>query len=232
MSNDGVPAPARAKAGRSKGRRRHEALVTLIVDIALPAGSYYLFRGVGLGSYLSLVLAAALPAAAALARLVWWRELDRLAVYVTAVMMLSLAVSILSSSPRALLAREAWLTGFTGLWFLASAWTRRPLAFLYSRPLLERRTAPPGVSWDLLWERQPRFRRLWQVGTLLWGIALLVDSAIRVIMAYSLPVDVVPGLGTALYGGTSLLLIVITNVYYRAAGLYDKRSALYELEGS
>jgi uncharacterized membrane protein (DUF485 family) len=46
-------------------------------------------------------------------------------------------------------------------------------------------------------------------------------------MAYTLPVDSVPALGTALYVATAVVLIVITNVYYFRAGLYDRRSALY-----
>ena len=46
-------------------------------------------------------------------------------------------------------------------------------------------------------------------------------------MAYTLPVDTVPALNTALYAVTSLVLIVITNVYYTAVGLYRPDSALY-----
>lgn len=36
----------------------------------------------------------------------------------------------------------------------------------------------------------------------------------------------------ALYGATSLLLIVITNVYYALAGVYDEDSALYRRAGA
>jgi hypothetical protein len=46
-------------------------------------------------------------------------------------------------------------------------------------------------------------------------------------MAYVLPVDQVPGLGTALYVVTSAVLIGLTNGYYFAAGLYRASSALY-----
>lgn len=46
-------------------------------------------------------------------------------------------------------------------------------------------------------------------------------------MAYTLPPDSVPALGTALYVVTSVVLIVGTNAYYIPAGLYDARSRLY-----
>jgi hypothetical protein len=39
-------------------------------------------------------------------------------------------------------------------------------------------------------------------------------------MAYSLPVSVVPALGSALWPVTFALIQIVTNVYYHRAGLY------------
>lgn len=215
----------------ASGRRRAgwRKAVGFAADCLVPMGLYYALRAVGMGLYLTLLISAALPAAAALARLVRSRRVDGLAVYTVAMMLLSTGVSLIAGSPRFMLAREAWLTGVTGLSFLASAWTARPLAYLYTRPLLERRRWAGNIpyDWDDLWARLPRFRRLWRVGSVLWGIALLADAALRAVMSYTLPVDAVPALGAALYVVTLLVLIVITNVYYVASGLYDRRSRLY-----
>lgn len=213
---------ARAPARRRPGR-------DLLVDIVVPLGLFYGLRAAGLGVYPTLVVAAAVPAAVVAVRLVRYRQVDGLGLFMLSTMALGALVSVLSGSPRALLAREGYLTGVAGLWFLASTLAGRPLAFLYSRPLLERRTRRLGVSadWDELWQRLPAFRRIWRVSTVLWGLALLVDSAVRVWMAYALPVDQVPGLGTVLYCVTSAVLIAVTNGYYFAAGLYNGSSALY-----
>src|SRR5665811_765994 len=81
-------------------------------------------------------------------------------------------------------ARGALLTGVTGLWFIASLWGRRPLAYLFSQPLLEGRFRWPR-DWDGLWDRSPRFRRMWRNSSLLWGIGTLIDAALRVVMAYT-----------------------------------------------
>lgn len=205
-------------------------LVTLLTDLVLPVVLYYLLRGAGLDVYLSLLVSAAIPLAIGVVRLVTTRRVDGLALYGVTVLVLGTAVSLISGSPRFLLAREGWLTGVTGLWFLASVRLgRRPLAFLYSRPFLERRLTRRGVpgDWDRLWARLPRFRRIWRVATVLWGLGLLADAAVRVLMAYSLPVDAVPALSTPLYTVTSLVLLVITNTYYRSAGLFDGHSGLY-----
>ena len=209
---------------------RKRQVLRFVVDFAAPTAMFYLLRALGVGLYATLVVSAVLPASFAVLRWFRSRERDGLAIYMLSMLVLSALVSLISGSPRFLLAREGWLTGVTGVWFIASMWAARPLAFHYTRPMLEgrRRLADIPGDWDELWDRLPRFRRIWKVGSALWGVALLADSVVRVVMAYTLPVNAVPALGTALYVGTSVVLIVITNVYYVVSGLYDSRSRLYE----
>ncbi|KAA2258027.1 hypothetical protein F0L68_23870 [Solihabitans fulvus] len=210
-------------------RTRARAVLRVLGDLVLPLALYYVLRAVGVSVYLTLLITAAVPAVFAGYRLVRQRRLDGLAVYMTVMVLLAAAVSLVAGDERFLLAKEAVATGVTGLWFGASVWARRPLTFLFSRPMLERRVkiGPPGLSWDELWELVPGFRRIWRVSSVLWAVALLADAVLRVIMAYTLPVDAVPALGTALYVGTSLAVMVITNIYYVIAGLFGDRSALY-----
>ncbi len=55
---------------------------------------------------------------------------------------------------------------------------------------------------------------------MIWGIATLIDAVIRLVMAYTLPVNVVPGLGGALWPVTFIALQVITNIYFARSGLW------------
>jgi hypothetical protein len=61
---------------------------------------------------------------------------------------------------------------------------------------------------------------VWRVTTMIWGAALVLDAALKVLMAYALPVDIVPGLSVALWLFTFLALQVITNVYFMRCGLW------------
>ncbi|MFD9210940.1 hypothetical protein ACFVZM_32220, partial [Streptomyces sioyaensis] len=70
------------------------------------------------------------------------------------------------------------------------------------------------------WRADPRFRRIWRGLTVLWGCGLLVDAALRVIMAYTLSVDSVPALDGALYFVTYLVLQVITNIVLHKTGVF------------
>lgn len=208
--------------------RRERPLLGLLVDLALPTGLYYGLRGSGLDVYLSLIISAAAPAAYVLYRLAHGRRVDGLGIYVVLTMMLGLGFSLVSGSVQFLLAKEGWLTGLSGVFFLLSLRSRKPLAYLFAQPMMEGRLRRlPKVSWELLWDRAPAFRRMWRISTVLWGIGLLIDAVLRVVMAYTLPPDSVPALGSALAIATSLVLIVITNVCYFRAGLFDERSALY-----
>jgi hypothetical protein len=132
----------------------------------------------------------------------------------------TIALSLITDDARFLLAREGFITAMWGLWFLATLWARRPAAFALARPLMEGRRAFGTASWEELWDTEAAFRRIWRVSTVMWGVGLLVDAALRVLMSYTLPVAVVPGLGGALWPVTFIVLQVVTNVYYHRAGLY------------
>ena len=82
-----------------------------------------------------------------------------------------------------------------------------------------RRTFSAG-SWDDLWSTDPAFRHIWRVATVMWGVGLMIDAVLRVLMSYTLPIPVVPGLGGALWPVTFVLLQIVSNVYYQRAGLY------------
>ncbi len=205
------------------------AAARMVFDLIVPLALFYGLRGAGVGIYLALLAGALASGITAVVVVVTHRRLDAVAVFVLTTMLLSVGVSLLTGSTRFLLAKEGWLTAVTGVWFLGTLRARRPLAFHFSRPLLEGRLGWPD-QWDALWERAPRFRRMWRISTVLWGVGTLLDSVARVVMAYTLPVDVVPALSSAMYAVTSAVLIGVTNIYYRAAGAYVPDSALYQAE--
>jgi hypothetical protein len=215
----GAPGPADVAARPAPGSLWSQ-LGLLAFDIAAPTGLYYVLHDAGVSNLVALSVAAVLPALAAVYKLVVKHQIDAVAVVVLATIALTVALSVVAHDPRFLLAREGLVTGLWGFWFIATLRARRPAAFLFARPLMEGRKVFGTRSWDSLWETDAQFRRIWRVSTAIWAAALLIDAVIRVVMAYSLPVDVVPGLGGVLWPVTFVLIQVVTNVYYRRAGLY------------
>ncbi len=195
------------------------------VGLAVSTLTYYALRGLGVGVHPALVASAAVSALPALASLARHRRVDGLSTYVTAMTLGALVVSLLPGSRRFLLAREAVVTGVTGIWFLAGVRAHRPLVYLVSRPLLEGRLHWPP-DWEALWAASPRFRRMWHTSSVLWGSGLLADAGVRVLLAYTVPPDRVPALGAALFGATAVVVNLATHAHYASCGVHDPRSPL------
>ncbi|RKS79902.1 intracellular septation protein A [Motilibacter peucedani] len=205
--------------------RRVTAGARFLAGFVLPTALFYVLRALGVGLYASLLVSALVSAAPAVSSVVHERRVDGLSTYFTVMTLGAVGVSLVPGGSRFLLARESLMTGVTGVWFLASRWTDRPLAYLFCKPLLQGRLRWPD-DWEHLWQASPRWRRMWRVSSALWGIGLLTDAAARVVAAYTLPPDSVPALGLALYAVTLVVLNVVTSVYYVASGVYDPRSPL------
>ena len=217
-----APPPAAARTCRARQDAlplRHQ-LTLYAIDIVVPIALYYLLRGVGVSNLLALIAGAAVPACSALVTLRITGRLDAVSVLVLASFVVSIIASLVAHNPRFLLAKEGLITGAWGVWFLASLAARRPAAFVFARPLMEGRRMFAADGWDVLWQSEPRFRRIWQISSVIWGGALLVDAALRVAMSYSLPVHTVPALGGLLWPVTFVVIQVVTNIYYHRAGLY------------
>ncbi|HEY8047201.1 MAG TPA: VC0807 family protein [Streptosporangiaceae bacterium] len=208
-----------AAGGTAPPPRLSRQIGGLVFNVGAPVAVYYALHGAGVPSLAALAAGAVFPALGALWPLAVRHQADMVAVVVLATLAGSLVISLIAHSPRFLLARDGLITGIWGAWFLATLAARRPAAYLFARPLMEGRRVFAVTSWDELWAADPRFRRIWRVSTVLWAAGLLADAVIRVVMAYTLPVDVVPGLGGALYPVTFILLQLVTNVYYQMAGL-------------
>jgi hypothetical protein len=196
-------------------------------DVGAPIGMYYLLHGLGMSTFLALLLSALLPGLSSVYQIIRSGKLDGLGVFVVSITVASALASLVSGSPRFLLAKDGLLTAFGGAWLLVTARSRRPVVFMFARALLEGRVGPHGESWDLLWERLPGFRRVWRVAGVIWGTTIIADAVLRFVMAYTLPVNEVPALNGIQWGVLFVLLQVVTNVYYHRAGLYDPGSALY-----
>ncbi len=37
--------------------------------------------------------------------------------------------------------------------------------------------------WDQLWDTSAQFRRIWRVCTLIWGVGMLADAVVRVVIS-------------------------------------------------
>ena len=203
----------------------------LSASVLLPLTGYYLLRLVGLEPFAALLITSAVSAVGAARQVVRSRSVLSLDAAMLLFTLAAIGQGLIHGNPRFLLAVDSGLTGLGGLWFLLTARTERPLGFVIARTLFERRfrlmSAVLGRGyrltpepWAAVWDRSAAFRRIWRTSTVIWGVGSIADAVIRLAMAMTLPVDLVPGLNAILYPATFVALQIVTNVYYHRAGLW------------
>jgi len=210
--------------------RAAHALRPMVTGIFAPVALYYSIRAADGSVWLALTAGAVVPAVSALAGMLRRRRADAMSLVMLAALAVTAALSLVTGSPRALLARDGLVTAAWAAFMYASLLAQRPVTFTESRPLLEGRRVfdptarawvrPSAQSWDRLWQQVPRFRQIWRACTVIWGTAILADAVIRVIIAYTLPVGTVPALGGALWPVTFVALQIVTNVYFARSGFW------------
>jgi hypothetical protein len=197
--------------------------LTMLMDLVVPVGAYYLLRAADVAPLLALIFAGLPTAVFLIGQAVRRRRIDALGVFVLILLTAGVIVSLVTGSPRFLLAKGGWFTAVIGLAFLATLLLARPLTFTLARAMIRRTPMAQRLrtdTWDELWEHDHTFRRSWRVSTVLWGVGLLADAAARVAMAYTLPVDAVPGIAAGLWIVTFLALQVFQHLYFTHSGLW------------
>ena len=175
----------------------------LLLDLAVPLGSYYLLRKLGMGLVPSLAASGILPAARTIAGVVRNRTVNGLAALIVVVNVVSIAISFWAGDPRLMLAKDSVVSSTIGIAILISVFAGRPLMTAGMRPFLVKGDVAKDEAFGRLLAASPRFRRLERMFSLVWGIALLAECVVRVVCVYLLPV------GTMVWLSTVLLIAAI-----------------------
>ncbi|OYW10914.1 MAG: hypothetical protein B7Z59_05850, partial [Acidiphilium sp. 37-67-22] len=144
------------------------------------------------------------------------RRVDAISVMVLGGIALSLVGFALGGSPKLLLMRESLITGLIGLVFIGSALIRRPLIYVLASASLKRQSAEDSAEFEAHRD-QPGFRRVMSVMTIVWGVGLVVETAVRSVLVFSLPVGRFLIIGPIVGYATIGLLMLWTFLYGRAA---------------
>ncbi|GAA4613618.1 VC0807 family protein [Saccharopolyspora hordei] len=184
----------------------------VLVDAGLPIALYYGLRLLGCDPLAALLVSAVVPAVRLLHGLLVRRRVEPFAAFVLVVVALSVATSFVTGSPRVLLAKDAWLVAACGVGALLTL-LGRPVVFTLGRVLAVR--SGWHDDWDRQWAESAAFRRVWRVLTVLWGVVLLAEAGVKVLLAFTLPIDLVPVLSTVQWLVVLVLLQVVTQLYLR-----------------
>jgi hypothetical protein len=141
-------------------------------------------------SIVPLLLASLVPVSGNIISVVRHRRLDIFGLVMLIGLTISIIALLLGGSPRLLLIRESFTSGAIGLALLVSMVLPRSLGYYFARQFMTANDPRRIAAFQSLWQA-PFFRKSVQSTTLFWGILLLSDVALRVLIVFTLPVILV-----------------------------------------
>lgn len=179
-----------------------EALVNFILPFVI-----YNYAEAPLGEVKALLASSVPPIAWSLVEFARHRRVDALSLLVVCGIALSLLAMIGGGGVQFLQLREKLVTGVIGLAFVGSALIGKPLIYELARATKRRKSAGEAEEFEAL-QVYAGFRRTMMVMTWGWGLGLLADVAVSVVLVFVLSIReyliVNPILGYGTMGALSL----------------------------
>ncbi|MEW2306565.1 VC0807 family protein [Streptomyces sp. NPDC006655] len=186
-----------------------ENLRPLLVDVAVPLGSYYFFKGAfGMSTFAALAWSSVVPAVRTVWGVVRERRANGLAALILVVNVVGLALSFVSGDPRLMLAKDGAVSSTVGIGILVSVALGKPMMTAGLRPFLLKGDPAREAAWERLAAGtatgSAEFLRKERVFSVIWGVILVAECVARVVGAYTIPV------ATMVWLGSVFLVVAIT----------------------
>lgn len=187
----------------------------LLIDVALPLGSYYVFKeAFGMSTFAALAWSSVGPALRTGWSLVRKGSANGLALLILTVNVVGLALSFVSGDPRLMLAKDGVVSSTVALGILVSVALGRPMMTEGMKPFLVKGDPAKEGAWQRLTTGAAAgaavFRRKERAFSLVWGVALLLECVARVVGAYTIPVDTMVWLGGVLMAVVMVVTFVVS----------------------
>jgi hypothetical protein len=205
-SGGGQPRTVRAALGK--------AAPSLVVNAVLPYLAFQYLSGHGVDDVSALTISAVFPLVGIVWGVVRTRHADVIALVSLAFIIIGVVTSVVSGNPRFILIRESFVTGLFGAACLVSLVMPRPLLFYFGRHFGGGGDPRTAQVFDTLWQKA-EFRTMIRRMTLVWGLGLLLEAVLRVVLSYTLPIGTFLLLSRPLFLAMTFGLIAWTVSYGR-----------------
>jgi hypothetical protein len=199
----------------SKKKLIQTIVLSLVINGAIPVVVYNFLLDY-YSSFVSLLIATLIPLGDNLFHIVKYRKADAFGLFMLTGFVLSLLAFVLGGNERLILLRESMVTGLLGLIFIASLFFTKPLIYHFAIRFTASDASEKKGQFEKNWEL-PYFRMVLRVMTAIWGIALLGEAIIKIILVYELSISVFLAVSQLIFYGVIGVAILFTIVYRRYA---------------
>jgi intracellular septation protein A len=210
---------ARQSAGTAaaKGGQIRSIAMIVIFDVAAPLVAYQFLRSAGMSAVTALLLSGVFPALHVIINVIRHRRLDVVGALVLAGIAVGTVLGLVSHNARLVLVEGSVPTAVFGVACLGSLWARHPLMFSFAREFTGPDTAK-AQEMTRLWQYEG-YRRVFRVITVVWGVAFLLEAALRVVIVYTTST----GTALAISKATPFVFFAIMSAWTVGYGTYHKR---------
>lgn len=177
----------------------------LVRDVGLPTLAYYLLHWNGASDWTALLAGAIVSAVILVIEAIKARKLEVFSGFMLCIFAAGLVATLISGDARMMIVKDSFVTAAVGLAFGISALTAKPLIYFAAR-----KSHPQPAAFEALYAGAPLMRSRFKMMSAVWGAGFLIESAVRVVLAYQLPVSTMVWLSHVLMFGTIALMLVIT----------------------
>jgi hypothetical protein len=169
-------------------RPASRAWLPYLLDIVAPLVAYVVMQALGVGAMWALSIAGVLAGATTLVNSVRRRALDPLGTLVLLELLVSVVLLAVTRDAKLLLIRPSFYTGIAAVYLVTSSLSSTPVSYVGARPMAARGGSERMAAYERAWAHSPQFRRTHRMVTAGFGVALAVDSVLRVLIVYRTPV--------------------------------------------
>ncbi|MFI1759339.1 VC0807 family protein [Streptomyces sp. NPDC020571] len=191
--------------------RKSRTFVSLLLDVGVPVGSYYLLKGAfGLGAVPALGWSSVVPVLRTGWGVLREREVNALPLLILLANLAGLLLSFGTGDARLMLVKDSAITSLVGFALLGSVVLGRPMMTATLKPWLVKGDAVREAAWGRLRRESSAFRRAELRFSAVWGVAFVGECGLRIVGVYTLPVDTMVWLGTVVMIVTMVVAFVVS----------------------
>ncbi|MFF2450142.1 VC0807 family protein [Neobacillus sp. NPDC058068] len=199
----------------SKKKLIQMIVLSLVINGAIPVVVYNLLTNY-FSSFVSLLIATLIPLGDNLYHVVKYKKADAFGLFMLTGFILSLFAFVLGGNERLILLRESMVTGLLGMIFIASLFFSKPLIYHFAIKFSVAGESEKKGQFAKNWEI-PYFRNVLRIMTAIWGIALLGEAIVKIILVYELSITAFLAISQLIFYGVIGAAILFTMVYRRYA---------------
>jgi hypothetical protein len=163
---------------------RLRLLLPTLLDLVVPIVVYFVLRALGVDQFWALTVAGIGTGVYALFTTIRHRKLDFIGILVLLEVALSAALLFTTDDPRVVAIKPAFYTALAGLYFLLTCVVGKPVVYVAAAPIASGGDPVRAEAYARAWDESATFRLRERLMTLAFGVALLIESVLRVWIVY------------------------------------------------